>query len=112
MSGGGEKSGAQAPRRFEPSSPFVWGFAVSQLAGWGILYFGFSLFVGPMEAELGWSRTDLNGALTVGLLTTAFASLPVGWWIDRHGGFALMSIGAVAGAALLALWSTVETLPA
>lgn len=104
MTGGGED------RRFEASSPFVWAFAISQTAGWGVLYFSFSLVVGPMEAELGWSRTDLNGALTAGLLTTAVASLPVGYWIDRFGGRALMTAGAVLAAGLLALWSTVETL--
>lgn len=97
-------------RRFEASSPFVWAFAISQTAGWGVLYFSFALVVGPMEAELGWSRTDLNGALTAGLLTTALASLPVGYWIDRFGGHALMTGGAVLAAGLMALWSVVETL--
>ena len=104
MTGGGED------RRFEASSPFVWAFAISQTACWGVLYFSFALVVGPMEEELGWSRTDLNGALTAGLLTTAVTSLPVGYWIDRHGGHVLMTAGAVLAAGLLALWSTVETL--
>jgi predicted MFS family arabinose efflux permease len=49
--------------------------------------------------------------LTAGLLTTAFASLPAGYLIDRFGGFVLMTLGGVAGAALVALWSMVETLP-
>ena len=97
-------------RRFAPSSPFVWAFAFSQMAGWGVLYFSFSLLVGPMEAELGWSRTDLNGALTVGLLVTALASFPVGYCIDRFGGHLLMTAGAVLAACLLVAWSTVETL--
>jgi predicted MFS family arabinose efflux permease len=111
MSGGNETAGqGGAERLHEPSSPFVWGFAISQLAGWGVIYFAFSLFVGPMEAELGWSRTDLNGALTAGLLTTAFASLPVGFLIDRYGGYVLMSVGAIAAAALIALWSLIDNL--
>jgi MFS family permease len=99
-------------RRHAPSSPFVWAFAISQMAGWGVLYFSFTLLVGPMEIELGWSKTDLNGALTVGLLTTAAASLPVGYWIDRYGGHLLMTLGAILAAGLLVAWSTVETLPA
>lgn len=103
MTGGDEK-------RYTPSSPFVWAFAITQTTGWGVIYFAFSLFIGPMEAELGWSRTDINGALTAGLLATAFASLPAGYWIDRHGGYALMTIAAGAGALLLALWSRVDTL--
>lgn len=97
-------------RRFAASSPLVWGLGVTQLVGWGVLYFAFSLFVEPMEAELGWSRADLNGALAAGLLAAGLASIPIGHWIDRHGGHAIMSLGAAFGAVLLALWSQVDTL--
>jgi predicted MFS family arabinose efflux permease len=98
-------------RRFAASSPLVWGLGLAQLVGWGTLYFAFSLFVEPMEAELGWSRADLNGALAAGLLAAGLASIPVGQWIDRHGGHTVMTLGAAAGAVLLALWSRVDTLP-
>jgi predicted MFS family arabinose efflux permease len=97
-------------RRFAASSPLVWGLGLAQLVGWGTLYFAFSLFVEPMEAELGWSRADLNGALAAGLLAAGLASIPVGAWIDRHGGHKVMTFGAAAGAVLLALWSRVDTL--
>ena len=97
-------------RRFAASSPLVWGLGLAQLVGWGTLYFAFSLFVEPMEAELGWSRADLNGALAAGLLAAGLASIPVGEWIDRHGGHTVMTLGAAAGAVLLALWSRVDTL--
>lgn len=103
---------AQNERAFGATSPMVWGLAVSQLVGWGTLYFAFSVFVGPMEAELGWSRAALNGALTTGLMVAGLASIPVGWWIDRHGGHLIMSVASVLGAVLLAVWSLVETLPA
>jgi hypothetical protein len=39
-------------RRFAASSALVWGLGLAQLVGWGTLYFAFSLFVEPMEAEL------------------------------------------------------------
>jgi predicted MFS family arabinose efflux permease len=97
-------------RRFAASSALVWGLGVTQLVGWGTLYFAFSLFVEPMEAELGWSRADLNGALSAGLLAGGLAAIPVGQWIDRHGGHALMTLGAAFAAVLLALWSQVDTL--
>ena len=97
-------------RRHAASSALVWGLGTSQLVGWGTLYFAFSVFVEPMEAELGWSRADLNGALAVGLLTAGVASIFVGGWIDRHGGHAIMTLGAAFGAVLLALWSRVDTL--
>jgi predicted MFS family arabinose efflux permease len=98
-------------RRFAASSALVWGLGATQLVGWGTLYFAFSLFVEPMEAELGWSRADLNGALAAGLLAAGLASIPVGQWIDRHGGHAVMTLGAALGAVLLALWSQVDTVP-
>lgn len=100
------------PRVHSPSGPLVWGLAVGQLVGWGTLYFAFALFVAPMEAELGWSRAELNGALTLGLFTAGLGSIPAGAWVDRHGAHALMTVGAVAAAVLLALWSQVATLPA
>jgi len=38
-----------------------------------------------MEADLGYSSVQLTGALSIGLLTSALAALPVARWIDRHG---------------------------
>jgi predicted MFS family arabinose efflux permease len=96
-------------RRHAASSALVWGLGTSQLVGWGTLYFAFSVFVEPMEAELGWSRADLNGALAVGLLTAGLASILLGQWLDHHGGHAIMTLGAAFGAVLLALWSRVDT---
>ena len=36
----------------------------------------------PMEADLGYSSVQLTGALSIGLLTSALAALPVARWID------------------------------
>jgi MFS family permease len=87
----------------------VFGLATSQLIGWSVLYYPFSVLVGPMEAELGWSRPELNGALTIGLLTAGLVGIPVGHWIDRRGPHGLMTAGALLGAFALLLWSMVET---
>jgi MFS family permease len=87
----------------------VWALAIAQLVSWGSLYYSFSLFVVPMEAELGWSRTTLNGALSLGLLVAGLLAYPVGAWIDRHGGRAVMSLGSLSGAALLAAWSGTQS---
>jgi len=89
--------------------PLVWALSLAQLVAWGSIYYGFSLFVVPMEAELGWSRISLNGALSLGLLMSGLFAYPVGSWIDRHGGRALMTIGSLLGAGLLVLWSQVES---
>lgn len=91
-------------------APLLWGLAAAQVVSWGSVYYSFSLFVVPMEAELGWGRTEINGALSLGLLISGFAAYPVGTWIDRHGGRALMTVGSVLATVLLAAWSAIESL--
>jgi MFS family permease len=87
----------------------VWTLAVAQVISWGSLYYAFSLFVVPMQASLGWSRPLLNGALSLGLLTTGAVAFPAGAWIDRHGGRAVMTLGSLLGGLLLLAWAQVET---
>ncbi len=95
---------------FQAHGPLVCGLALSQFIGWGTLYFAFSLFVNPMRNELGWSATALNGALTLGLFVADLAAIPIGHWVDRHGGHAIMTLGAGLGALALIAWSFVQTL--
>ncbi|HZT51583.1 MAG TPA: MFS transporter [Stellaceae bacterium] len=84
--------------------------SAAQLVSWGSVYYSFSLIAVPMERELGWSRTGLNGALSAGLLVAGVAAYPVGVWIDRGGGRVVMSLGSVLAAAALAAWSRVADL--
>lgn len=88
----------------------VWGVAVAQLVSWGTQFYAFALYVVPMEKSLGWSRTELNAALSIGLLIAGLVAVPVGSWIDRVGGRALMTGGSLLGAALLALWPMIGSL--
>lgn len=88
----------------------VWGISVGQVISWGTMYYGFAVLVVPMERELGWSRTDLNAALSIGLLTSGMCAFSAGVWIDRHGARGLMTLASLAGAALLALWPLVDSL--
>jgi len=97
---------ADLPRRL------VWGIALGQLIAWGTLYYSFALVIGPMEDELGWSRVDLNAGLTLGLIAASLAAIPVGRWIDRHGGRGPMAAGSAAAALLLVLWSQTDSLSA
>jgi len=90
--------------------PLIGALAVAQLVSWGAIYYGFSLFVVPMEAELHWGRTAINGALSLGLLGSGFAAYPIGSWIDRRGGRLVMSLGSALGTLLLAAWAFVENI--
>jgi MFS family permease len=85
--------------------------STGQLISWGLVYYTFPLFVLPMQKELGWSRDEIYGALSAGLLVAGLCSIPVGAWIDRGHGRKLMTGGSAVAALLLAVWSQTESLP-
>src|SRR2546426_4563916 len=66
----------------------------------------------PMEVDLGYSRVELTGALSIGLLTSALIAIPVGRWIDRHGARGIMTLGSCRATTLLLVWSRIESLGA
>jgi len=86
--------------------------SVTEIVSWGILYYGFPVFLAPMEQDLGASRVAITGAFTVGMAVAALAALPVGRWLDRRGPWALMTLGSCLGATLVGAWSRVHSLPA
>lgn len=85
----------------------AWRLALGQIVAWGILYYAFTVIVGPMQAGTGWSRTFLNGGLSAGLLAWGVCALPVGAWIQRRGGREVMALAAGVGGAALALMGAV-----
>jgi len=86
------EGGAARPWRKRPSS-ILWALSLGQLITWGLVYYTFPLFVVPMERELGWSRNEMFGALSAGLLVAGLGSIPVGAWIDRGHARTLMTAG-------------------
>ena len=70
--------------------------AVTQTVGYGVLYYAFSVFALPMEAELGWSRAQTSGAYSLALLVSGVVAIPVGRYVDRHGARLLMTLGSPA----------------
>lgn len=34
--------------------------SLTEMTSWGVLYYAFSVFLVPMQAELGWSRAVMN----------------------------------------------------
>ena len=68
----------------------------------------------PLEQDLGWSRSFLSFAVSVGLLLFGFAGPLAGWLVDRAGpravmlgGLALMGGSMVASALMRAEWQAV-----
>jgi len=83
--------------------------AVTQTVGYGVLYYAFAVLLQPMAASLQASTATATGALTTSVLAGAVLAVPVGRWLDRHGGRALMTTGSVAATVLVAAWSRVHT---
>ena len=83
----------------------TWALAVTQTVGYGVLYYAFGVFIEPMEAELGWTRAQTSGSFSLALLLSGLTAIPVGRYVDRNGGRGLMTLGSVAGALLVLLWS-------
>jgi len=85
--------------------------AVTQTVGYGILFYAYGVLTVPMEDTLGWTRAQTSGAFSVALLTSGLAALAAGRIVDRHGARALMTLGSIAGGALVLAWSFVTSLP-
>jgi MFS family permease len=79
--------------------------SVGQILSWAALYYTFTSFVLPMQAELGWGRSTLMGAYTLGLAMWAACAVAAGSAIDRGHGRAVMSAGALLAAAGFVAWS-------
>jgi MFS family permease len=103
-------------RRRAGASPIYYGWkivgalAVTETVSWGILYYAFSVFLVPMQAELGWSLAVLTGAYSLALLCSGLTAPLVGRWIDRHGSRGLMTAGSVLGVACVLAWSRVDSI--
>jgi MFS family permease len=81
--------------------------AITQTVGYGTLYYAFAVLLQPMATTLDTSTTAVTGAFTCSILAGAVMAVPVGRWLDRHGGRALMTIGSLTATAFVAVWSQV-----
>ena len=77
---------------------------------WGVLYYAFSVLIPPTTAEMGWSRAQIAGALSVMLVISGLAGLAVGRWLDEHGPRLLMTAGSIVAVPLVIVWSQVRDL--
>src|SRR5215475_2056002 len=87
----------------------VWALGVTEIVSWGSLYYAFSVLLLPMERDLGWDRSTLVGAFSLGMLCAGLGSWPAGAVIDRYGGRMLMSLGSLVAAVLLALLASANS---
>ena len=81
----------------------VWSLSATQIVSWGTVYYAFGVMLVPMQNEFGWGQSVLTGAYSMALGIAALILVPIGVWIDRHGGRAAMTAGSVLAVALFAL---------
>src|SRR5215218_8352869 len=72
--------------------------------------FSFSVFVIPMEQELGWSRSQLSNAAALNLLCAGLFRVLAGFLADRFGSKAVASAGLAIAAVALVLTSLAREL--
>jgi len=108
VAGGLNPVGGASDPRGPSFAATVAALAIGQLLCWAVLYYTFSSFVLPMMRELGWTKPLVMGAFTAGLAAWGLASYAAGAAIDRGHGRAVMTLGALLGAAACAAWSQVH----
>jgi MFS family permease len=88
----------------------VGALSVTETVSWGIIYYGFPVFLQPMERALNASTVAVAGAFSLALAVTAFAAVPVGRWIDRGGPRGLMTTGSCLAVLLTFAWARTGSL--
>ena len=89
-------------------TPFYYGWVILAIASLSVFASGpgqtftVSVFVDPMIAELGWSRSLISGLYALGSVTAAVVVIAVGRLLDRFGArVMLVAVGIVFGLAVI-----------
>ena len=103
------------PRWLIPRLPFFYGWVIlgctccAGLSRQGGAVATLSVFVSPMTAQFGWSRTAISGAVSLGGILAAIASPSLGRLLDREGARIVLCVAILTtGLANMALSLTVS----
>jgi MFS family permease len=95
-------SSRQSSSRQSPSRQSCWlivvALGLTQIIGYGTLYYAFSVLAPAMAKDLDWSSEWIFGALSAALLAGGFAAPWAGRWSDRFGAGRVMAGGSLAAA--------------
>jgi MFS family permease len=85
----------------------VLALGLTQVIGYGTLYYSFSILAPDMARDLGWPLEHVFAVFSASLLVGGIAAPLLGRWMDRFGAATLMAIGSAIAALTLALcaWS-------
>ncbi|WP_162793079.1 MFS transporter [Streptomyces globosus] len=71
---------------------------LSQVTGWGIVYYAVPVLNPAITAETGWSTGVTAAAFPAGLIISAVAGICMGRTLDRRGPRTVMTAGSALGA--------------
>jgi len=79
--------------------PLILALGVTQVAGYGCLYYAFAVLAPAITASLGWSPEWTYGGFAVGLLIGGLVAPIAGRLIDHYGTRLVMTVGSVLAGA-------------
>lgn len=100
---------AQSPR-VRDSWAVICVLGITQIIGYGSVFYSFSLLMEPLQLAIGASKSAAVGAFSFALVIAGLCATYVGSTIDRIGGRAVMTLGSVAAGVLLIALSHVNSL--
>ncbi|MCD2175845.1 arsenite efflux MFS transporter ArsK [Rhizobium sp. C4] len=89
------------------SLAIVAALGLTQIVGYGTLYYSFSILAPGMAQDVGLSRESVFGTFSAALLGGGLAAPFMGGWMDRFGAARMMVLGSAlcAGLLLACAWS-------
>jgi MFS family permease len=87
----------------------VWLLGLTQIIGYGTLYYGFGVMADAIARDFGWAASRVFGVLSVGFLLGGLAAPVTGRLIDGYGAPRVMAWGSVASALALVLTAQAAT---
>ena len=91
---------------------FVWALSALQLIAWGSVFYGFALFMAPLEQALGMSRAESSLGFSLMLLAEGLLAFSVGRWIDHGHERAVMTGGSLLVGLAFLLHSQISNMAA
>jgi hypothetical protein len=83
-------------------SVVIWALGLTQIIGYGTLFYSFPVLAPAIGTELGLPQQWVFGALSIALFLGSLLAPTAGHWADKFGAGRLMTIGSVAAALALA----------
>jgi len=84
-----------------PLAAVVWLLGITQIVGYGTLYYGFAIIAPDIAGEFGLPLSSVYGGFSLALLAGGAVAPYAGRLIDRHGAARVMAAGSVGAAAAL-----------